>query len=108
MPHLFRFDVMIGERFFCSMAMPYNPCFPIEYEELTNYIETQKPSLKRQNYHIEFWIMKLRQARKVTHRSDARDVYSDEYIHQAVQRLIQRLHTLHRSRFRAAMSEIFG
>lgn len=52
------FDVMLGDRFVCSMAMPVSkmehgvPLF--SEKDFKSYVETLRPSLKGKNYRIEF------------------------------------------------------
>ena len=50
----FNFDVMIGDKFFCSMRFPYCPLHPIPHEELEKFILKNRPILRHYKYHIEF------------------------------------------------------
>lgn len=45
-------DVMVGERFYCTLRYSYNPLFPISIKELEQYIATKCPTLKKGKYKI--------------------------------------------------------
>lgn len=49
-----KFDVMLHDRFVCTMT--YKLTFPhmITEEELTNYVEGERPSLRGKDYNIAF------------------------------------------------------
>ena len=46
------FDVMLNERFVCTLKYRFCPLFPITEEELAKFIEEKRPSLKGKNYKI--------------------------------------------------------
>ena len=46
------FDVMLGDRFICTLKFRFLPCFPIEQEELMKFVEKKRPTLKGKKYHI--------------------------------------------------------
>lgn len=46
------FDVMLRDRFVCTMKYRYCPLFPLEIDELKKFIEDKHPSLKGKDYTI--------------------------------------------------------
>ena len=50
----FVFDVMLDGRFICTLAFEYCPLFPINYEELINFILMKRPTLKGKDFNIAF------------------------------------------------------
>ncbi len=59
-----KFDVMMGDRFICTLAMPlglkylvgYNgnsPVFDIPYKAFKDYVEEKRPSLIGKKFHCE-------------------------------------------------------
>lgn len=46
------FDVMLGGRFVCTLRYKYNPLFPIDYENLTKFVLSKRPTLKGKDYRI--------------------------------------------------------
>lgn len=47
-------DIMLNDRFVCTMKYRYCPLFPIVYEELVAFVENKRPSLKGKDYRIAF------------------------------------------------------
>lgn len=47
-----KFDVMLGDRWQCSLTYRYYPLFPIEERDLRKFIEEQRPTLKNKPYKI--------------------------------------------------------
>ncbi len=47
------FDVMMGDRYVCTMHMRYCPAFKVTSEEIKRFVENKRPSLKWKNYTIE-------------------------------------------------------
>ena len=47
-------DIMMGERFVCTLHYKYCPAFNIRYNDLKKFIEEKRPSLKGKEYTIEF------------------------------------------------------
>lgn len=43
---IFVFDVMLNERFICTLKYKYNSIFPIDLEELKEFILNKRPTLK--------------------------------------------------------------
>ena len=50
----FVFDVMLNGRFICTLKYKYCELFPIDFEDLENFIISKKPSLKGKDYRIVF------------------------------------------------------
>lgn len=50
----FVFDIMLHGRFVCTLCYKYCPLFPIDYEELTEFILSKRPTLRGQDYRIMF------------------------------------------------------
>lgn len=47
-------DVMLHDRFQCTIHYPYNPLFAIDHADLTAYILRKVPSLKNKPYMLHF------------------------------------------------------
>ncbi len=50
----FKFDIMLDGRFVCSMSYTYSPLFRLDIDDLVNFIESKRPSLKGKDYQIEY------------------------------------------------------
>lgn len=50
----FVFDVMLNERFVCTLKYEYCALFPIDFEDIKKFILSKKPSLKGKDYRIAF------------------------------------------------------
>ena len=50
----FVFDVMLNGRYVCTLKYEYSPLFPIDFEELKEFILNKRPSLKGKDYRIAF------------------------------------------------------
>jgi len=48
------FDVMLEDRFVCTLKMKYCPLFPLTEKEICDFIESKRPTLKGKKYHIAF------------------------------------------------------
>lgn len=48
------FDVMLHDRYVCTMKYRYCPLFMIDVRELENYVTSRRPSLKGKPFRIEF------------------------------------------------------
>ena len=48
----FEFDVMLGDRYVCTMSYRYNPAFPLEDRELVDYVLSRRPSLRGKDFRI--------------------------------------------------------
>ena len=46
------FDVMLNERFVCTLKYRFCPLFTITEEELAKFVVEKRPSLKGKNYKI--------------------------------------------------------
>lgn len=51
MRHL-KFDVMLDDRFVCTLRMPYLSIFVVTQKEIKKYVEKKRPSLKGKRYTI--------------------------------------------------------
>lgn len=60
-----KFDVMLKDRYVCTMQMPLGlnqligydgdmPVFNLSKSDVKKYVEQKRPSLKGKKYHIEF------------------------------------------------------
>jgi hypothetical protein len=47
-------DVMLNDRFVCTLKYKFCPLFPIELDDLKKFIESKRPSLKGKDYRIAF------------------------------------------------------
>jgi hypothetical protein len=50
----FVFDVMLNGRFICTLKYKYCALFPIDFEDLKEFILSKKPSLKSKDFRIAF------------------------------------------------------
>lgn len=50
----FVFDVMLNGRFICTLKYKYNSIFPINLEELKEFILNKRPTLKGKDFRIKF------------------------------------------------------
>lgn len=48
------FDVMLHDRYVCTMKYRYCPLFMIDIRELEDYVTSRRPSLKGKPFRIEF------------------------------------------------------
>ena len=48
------FDVMLKGRFVCTLRMKYCPLFPLTVDEICEFVERKRPTLKGKKYNIEF------------------------------------------------------
>ena len=48
------FDVMLQERFICTLKMKICPLFPVSEDEIKQFVESKRPSLKGKKYIIAF------------------------------------------------------
>ena len=48
------FDVMLHDRYVCTLHYEYCPLFPIEERELHNFVVSKRPTLRNKNFRIEF------------------------------------------------------
>lgn len=51
----YKFDVMVKGRFYCTMKYEKKSPFPIDIEELYEYIISKLPTLKRKKIEICFY-----------------------------------------------------
>ena len=49
-----RFDIMLGDRFLCTMTYTYCPAFKLTWDEIERYILEKRPSLKSKDYSVYF------------------------------------------------------
>lgn len=49
----FTFDVMLNDRYVCTMRYKYLPVFPIDIRDLSKFVESKRPSLKGKDYRIQ-------------------------------------------------------
>lgn len=47
-----KFDVMLNDRWQCTLTHEYCPLFPIDEKELRAFIEKQRPTLRNKPYKI--------------------------------------------------------
>ncbi len=47
-------DIMLNNRFVCTLKYMYYPLFAIEYEELIKFVLDKRPSLKGKPFRIMF------------------------------------------------------
>ena len=47
-------DIMIRDKFYCTIAYEYNPLWPININELEKEIISRLPSLKNQPFRVYF------------------------------------------------------
>lgn len=48
------FDVMLGDRYVCTLHYEYCPLFPIEERELHDFVVSKRPTLRNKPFRIEF------------------------------------------------------
>lgn len=48
------FDVMLRGRFVCTLRYKYCPLFPIDMDELTDFVLSKRPTLKNKPFNIVF------------------------------------------------------
>ena len=48
------FDVMLADRYVCTMRYKYCPLFPIDTDELHEYVLRKRPTLRNKKFRIEF------------------------------------------------------
>lgn len=53
-PHYVKFDVMLRDRWVCTLRYPHNPIFVLTVKELEDFVIEQKPSLKDEPFTIAF------------------------------------------------------
>ena len=51
---LLAFDVMLRDKWICTLRMPVTPGEEIPYEYFSFFVEMKRPSLRGKPYHIEF------------------------------------------------------
>ena len=44
------FDVMLNGRFVCTLRMKYCPLFPLTVDEICEFVESKRPTLKGKKY----------------------------------------------------------
>lgn len=62
---IFVFDIMLKGRFVCTLRYEYCALFPIDLDELTEFILSKRPTLRNQPYNIAFlrWKQQIRNLR---------------------------------------------
>ena len=50
----FKFDIMLNGRFVCTLRYKYCALFPIDLEDLKEFILSKRPTLKGKDYNIAF------------------------------------------------------
>ena len=48
------FDIMLGDRYVCTLRYKYFPLFPIDTDELHNFVVSKRPTLRNKKFRIEF------------------------------------------------------
>lgn len=48
------FDVMLHDRFVCTLKYRHNPAFPIDVEDLVKLVITKRPTLRNKDFKILF------------------------------------------------------
>lgn len=48
------FDVMLHDRFVCTLRYTFCPLFPVTDKELTDFILSKRPTLRGKPFHICF------------------------------------------------------
>ena len=48
------FDVMLGDRYVCTLHYKYCPLFPIDTDELHEFVVNKKPTLRNKEFRILF------------------------------------------------------
>lgn len=49
-----KFDVMLNDRWVCTLRYPYSPIFVLTVKELEDFVIEQRPSLKYKPFTIAF------------------------------------------------------
>lgn len=49
-----RFDVMLGDRWQCTLTYRYCPLFPLDIEDIRRFVIEQRPTLRNQQFEIAF------------------------------------------------------
>ena len=49
-----KFDVMVGDKYKCTLQYQYSPLFPFTNKDIQTFVEEQRPYLKGQKFHVEF------------------------------------------------------
>lgn len=47
-----KYDIMLGDRFLCTMRHKYLPCFPLDLEKMIGEIFERRPSLRDKRFVI--------------------------------------------------------
>lgn len=50
--HVLKFDVMLGDRYVCTLRYPYNPLFILRENELSDFVISKRPTLKGKDFRI--------------------------------------------------------
>ena len=50
----FVFDIMLNERFICTLKYKYCALFPIDFEDLEKFVLQKRPPLKGKDFRIAF------------------------------------------------------
>lgn len=53
-PNYVKFDVMLNDRYVCTMRYRHLPVFAISEKEIVDYVISQRPSLKNKPFTITF------------------------------------------------------
>lgn len=53
-PNFVKFDVMLNDRYVCTMRYRHLPVFAITEKEIVDYVISQRPSLKNKPFTIAF------------------------------------------------------
>ena len=48
------FDVMLHDRYVCTLKYRYCPLFPVDAEELRKFVISKRPTLRDMDFRIEF------------------------------------------------------
>ena len=48
------FDVMLHDKFVCTLRYKYCPLFPIEERELRGFVVSKRPTLRGKDFRIRF------------------------------------------------------
>lgn len=51
---LLPFDVMLADRYVCTLRYPYCPLWPIEINDVAAFVEKKRPTLRGKPYRIAF------------------------------------------------------
>ena len=47
-------EIMLGDRFVCTLRYRYCPLFPIDEKELHDFVVSKRPTLRNQPFNIVF------------------------------------------------------